>query len=138
MKIRIRKPSRFHMDMTFLVLSNTLWPLGYSMYIGYFPLYIEKLGGTKLTISILASIPFFMGLLAVLGGYLADRIDRKTLLLFGWAVTVPAPLIWAFADHWHWLLIGQLLYSLTSVCIPALTLYVFDYKSPQDKMLPYS
>lgn len=124
--------------MILLVLSNTLWPLGYSMYIGYFPLYIEELGGTKLTISILASIPFFMGLLAILGGYLADRIDRKALLFIGWVVTVPAPLIWAFADNWKWLLAGQLLYSMTAICIPALTLYVFEYNSPGDKMTPYS
>jgi predicted MFS family arabinose efflux permease len=126
------------LDVTFLALANMFWPFGQSMYIGYFPLYIEELGGSKLVISLLSSVPYFMGLFAILGGYLADRMDRKGLLLFGWAITVPAPLIWAFADRWELLLVGQVLYSLTAVCIPAFSLYVFDYKASYDKMVPYS
>ncbi len=134
----MKRLAQFRTDMILLVLSNTLWPLGYSAYIGFFPLYIEQLGGSKLTISIISSIPFFMGLLAVVGGYLADRMDRKLILLFGWAITIPAPLIWFFADNWYLLLAGQVIYALTAVCIPAFTLYVFEYDIPGNKMIPYS
>lgn len=129
---------RFYKDIFFFALANFLWPLGCSMYINFFPIHIRQLGGSELVVGLTVSIPFFAGILCLLGGMLADFTDRKKIIFFGWAITIPAPLIWAFADRWEWLLVGTVVYSFTMVCAPAITLYIFDYETIADKMQAFS
>lgn len=129
---------RFHRDIALFALANFLWPFGQSMYINFFPIHIRQLGGSELVVGLAVSIPFFAGVLCLIGGIMADFTDRKKILLFGWAVTIPAPLIWAFADRWEWMLVGAFVYSLTMVCASAITLYIFDYETTGNKMQAYT
>lgn len=129
---------RFYKDIFFFALANFLWPLGQSMYINFFPIHIRQLGGSELVVGLAVSIPFFAGVLCLIGGMMADFTDRKHIIFFGWAVTIPAPFIWAFADRWEWLLVGTVVYSFTMVCAPAITLYIFDYDTPGNKMQAFS
>lgn len=129
---------RFYKDMLFFSLTNFFWPLGKSMYIYFFPIHIRQLGGSEWVVGLAISIPLVAGILCLAGGVLADYMDRKNIVLFGWGVTIPAPLIWAFADRWEWLLVGTVIYSFTMVCVPAITLYIFDHESPGNKMQAYS
>lgn len=121
-----------------MALANFIWPLGYNMYINFFPIHIRQSGGDDFIVSLIISIPLFAGVLCIVGGILADYVDRKKTMLFGWAVTIPAPLIWAFADGWEWLLIGTIIFSLTQISMPAFTIYIFDHQSPGNKMLAFS
>lgn len=134
-----RAPGRhFRKDILFLSLANFLWPLGYSTYIHFFSLHIRQLGGSEFAVGLAGSIPFFAGILCLVGGVLADFADRKKIILFGWAVTIPAPLIWAFSDRWEWLIVGTVIYSLTAICSPAIPLYIFDHEASGNKMQAYS
>jgi len=128
----------FRKDIILLFIAELLWPLGLALYTGFFPLHIRELGGSDIIVGIIMSIPNILGILAILGGILCDITDRKYVIIFGWAITIPAPLIWAFANRWEWMLVGQIIYSLTWVCSPAITLYILDYKTAGNKMAGYT
>ena len=128
----------FRRDMVLFFVANFIWLFGLCMYHNFLPLYVKELGGNDSSVSIIVSIPFFAGFLAILGGFLDRFWDRKSILIFGWAITIPAAIIFAFASNWKILIIGQIIFSLTYICIPAATLYVFEYESPGKKHLAYS
>ncbi|HOJ10032.1 MAG TPA: MFS transporter [Clostridiales bacterium] len=129
---------RFHKDMILLFLAELLWPLGLALYSSFFPIHIKELGGSDIVVGIIMSIPPLMGVLAIVGGIWADFDDRRNVIIFGWAITIPAPLIWAFATSWQWMLIGQIIYALTWVCSPAITLYILDYDTTGNKIASYT
>jgi len=49
----------------------------------------------------------------LIAGFLADRYDRKKILVLGWAAWVPAPLIFAFANNWVQMIPGMALWGVT-------------------------
>lgn len=42
-------------------------------------------------------------------GVLANRWGRKTLLLAGWWLAVPVPLLLIYASRWHWIIVANVL-----------------------------
>ncbi|NMB95263.1 MAG: MFS transporter [Clostridiaceae bacterium] len=129
---------RFRKDMILLFFAELLWALGLAMYKSFFPIHIKELGGNDIIVGIIMSIPSFMGILAIAGGVWADFAGSKNAIIFGWAITVPAPLIWMFANSWQWMLVGQIFYALTWVCAPAIALYILDYDTTGNKMAGYT
>ncbi len=73
------KKYRFYKDAFLIALANFIWPLGYSSYINFFPIHIRQLGGNDFVVSLIISIPLFAGILCIIGGILADYMDRKKL-----------------------------------------------------------
>jgi MFS family permease len=49
----------------------------------------------------------------LIAGFLADRYDRKKILVLGWAAWVPAPLIFAVANNWVQMIPGMALWGVT-------------------------
>lgn len=45
-------------------------------------------------------------------GTLANRFGRKKLLIAGWLVAFPIPLILMFADHWYWIVWANVLLGI--------------------------
>lgn len=125
-------------DTLLLVMGNLFWPLGMGMYAGFFPLYIRQLGGSDLAVSFIISIPFFLNILSLPGGILSDRINRKWLMVFGWAVTIPAPFLWSLAAGLPMLVAGQLILASSALCMPVLTIYLMDHPASGNKMKAYS
>jgi MFS family permease len=48
------------------------------------------------------------GALNFVAGSLADRIGRKTVLLFGWLAGLPIPLLIFFAPNWWWIIAANI------------------------------
>src|SRR5437660_7335154 len=46
-------------------------------------------------------------------GRLADRIGRKHILVAGWAVALPVPLILMWAPSWNWILVANALLGIS-------------------------
>lgn len=108
-----------------LAAAMGLWGLGFGLYGTLWPLYIEKLGGSPLAIGGLATLAGVVTAASALpGGYCADRLDRRALIRWGWALAVPAPFLFAWAPHWQWLALGVLLYFGTSFSTPAAQAYL--------------
>lgn len=104
-----------------MTLAQGLWGFGFGLYGLFFPLYIEKLGGGPVIIGLLTTVAGVMTALVVLpGGWLSDRVDRRTVLIWGWIVAIPVPFMFAFAQSWEWLIPGVLLYFGSAFSTPAM------------------
>ncbi|MDP2873561.1 MAG: MFS transporter [Bacillota bacterium] len=104
---------------------NLAFSLGMGLYGFVMPAYARQLGATPEQFGALLSCAFALGTLAVIpGGAWADRYDRRTLMLIGWAMCLPAPLIFAWAKTWTWLIPGYACFFLSFFCNPAISAYV--------------
>lgn len=125
---------KFERSLWLLFASMLLWSLGAGLYMYTWPVYIVELGGGPREIGLLQAISF--GVMAVSylpGGYLTDRFDRKWIMVVGWAVAVPAPLLYVFARHWTHLLPGIVLYNLSMFSNSAVRAYM-AHLAPPDRL----
>ena len=112
-------------NLALLTASLMLWGFGFGLYAVFWPLYVEKLGGGPSAIGLITMIGGLATAAAVLpGGVWADRGRTKPVLLWGWAVAVPAPLLFIWAHSWPALIPGVLLYFGSSFSTPAVQAYV--------------
>ncbi len=126
-------------DLVWLVVAQGLWGLGFGLYGMLFPLYVEKLGGGPVVLGFLSTLAGVATALVVLpGGRLADLIDRRRIVVWGWWVAVPVPLIFALAPRWQWLLAGILLYFGSAFSTPALQAIVVDEVAPDKLAIAYN
>ena len=74
-------------------------------------------------------IVFSIGFLALAlsmipGGILANKYELKVLLIIGWAMSLPEPLIYYFARTWTDVIPGIILLQLSGFNIPAFNAYI--------------
>lgn len=122
---------REHRDLRLLFLSNFLWSFGAMLYTFVWPNYVRDLGGTEREIGLLSSLMFatVAGTL-IPGGWLADRWERKRLMVVTWGLAAFAPLLYALAGSWQGLIPGAILYCVF-VGWPAMEAYVADSVPPE-------
>ena len=101
-------------DLKLIYLSNLAGSFGDGLYAYIMPYYIiETLKAGPVEIGILYAV---MGLSASLtlfiGGMLADRYDRKKILIAGWIAWLPTPLIFSLANNWLQMLPGMVLWGV--------------------------
>jgi MFS transporter, DHA1 family, tetracycline resistance protein len=112
-------------DAKLMFAVNLAFSLGMGLYGFVMPAYARELGATPEQFGAILSGAFALGTLSVIpGGAWADRYDRRTLMLIGWAMCLPAPLIFAWARHWTWLIPGYACFFLSFFCNPAISAYV--------------
>ena len=100
-------------DLKLVFASNLVGSFGDGLYAYILPYYITKnLGANTVEVGILYAV---VGLVAAvtlfLAGLFADKYDRKKIMIAGWAVWVPAPLIFSFAGSWLQTLPGMVLWG---------------------------
>ncbi|MDI7248569.1 MAG: MFS transporter [Bacillota bacterium] len=116
---------RLGRDLWLLFISTLLWSLGAGLYIYTWPAYVRELGADAPDLGLLYAISF--GAMAVSylpGGFLADRFDRKWVIVAGWAVAAPAPFFYLLARHWTHLIPAVILYNISMFSGPALRAYM--------------
>lgn len=134
----IKKLGMTH-DLWWLTLSMGLWGMGFGLYGILWPLYIEKLGGSAVAVGIMSTIAGIATALVVFpGGYLADRVNRRTLVLWGWILGVPVPFLFAWAPTWQWLIPGVLLYFGSAFSTPALQAVIVEEASGEHLSTAYN
>ncbi len=121
-----------HKDAAVLGLSLLLWSLGLGLYNFIWPAYVRQLGASAVDYGLLVSIGMLVASFSALpGGVWADVYDRKAVLIVGWAIALPAPLIYAFAPSWQWLIAGLFFYMLSTCANPALQAYIVHSTPPE-------
>ena len=119
-------------DLWWMTTAQGLWGLGFGLYGLLFPLYIEKLGGGPIIIGLLTTLAGIMTAFVVFpGGWLADRVDRRTILLWGWVVAIPVPFMFAAAPRWEFLIPGVILYFGSAFSTPAMQAVIVEEAPPE-------
>ena len=122
----------FTRDIWLICLSNAIGAFGEGLYFWVFPLYIRQLQADYIQLGLVFSALYGVSALAPLpGGMLADRFDRKKVLILGWAPWVFAPLFYSFAQDWVQLIPGTVCWGISMIGVPALNAYVIT--SVKDK-----
>jgi len=112
-----------------LIVSWVIMDLAMEMPVPNFQYYVQALGGAEfpLALGIIGLANFLaMAIVALPGGYLADKYGRRWLIstmTFGLAFSY---LFFALAPTWHFILIGQIVQSLCLIYQPALFAMVQD------------
>ncbi len=129
---RLRGRLKPHKDAIIIGLSLLLWSLGLGLYNFIWPAYVRGLGATAVDYGLLVAIGMLASSVASLpGGVWADLYDRKAVLIIGWAVALPAPIIYAFAPDWRWLAAGLVFYMVSAGSNPALQAYIVHATPPE-------
>jgi len=88
----------------------------------------EVLGADAVAPGLLSSIWSFTFLVFILfGGWISDNYDRKKMLVIGTALTLPNPLIFAFAQDCHAIIFASLLSAVSAaIATPAYVAILFS------------
>jgi MFS family permease len=122
-------------DIVLICLSNVIGAFGEGLYFWFFPLYVQSLGANYFELGLVISTLFgFSAMVPLFGGLLADRFERKTILILSWTPWVLAPLIYSFASNWIQLIPGTFCWGLSMVGLPAVTAYVITCLSDKTKI----
>lgn len=100
-------------DLRLIFASNLIGSFGDGLYAYLLPYYMSKnLNTSSVEIGILYAVVSLVAALTLfLAGMLADRYDRKKIMIAGWIAWLPAPLIFAFAGNWLQMLPGMVLWG---------------------------
>ena len=126
-------------DNKIMMVSLFLWGAGESMWFYIRSLYLEGLGATPQEVGLALGIAAMTHAAAyVLGGVLADRFDRKFLLVAGWLTGVVAAPLMALAGDWRAFMIGFSVYNVSAFVIPVIDTYVTQAAghAPLERVLP--
>jgi MFS family permease len=88
-------------------------------------LFLRDLQASPNDVGIVFSIGFLaLALSMIPGGILANKYELKVLLIIGWAMSLPEPLIYYFARTWTDVIPGIILLQLSGFNIPAFNAYI--------------
>jgi DHA1 family inner membrane transport protein len=111
-----------------------LWGVGFGLYNYLWPNYAAGLGANGVELGLLFALQTLVNTAVALpGGWLADRFDRRRVILLGWWIAVPSAVVWALAGGWQALIPGILLYNGSNVLVPSLQAYVAG-RAPADRV----
>lgn len=111
--------------MKLLFAVNSVGSFGDGLYAYLLPVYLtENLGASPEEVGILyAAMSLCAALTLLVAGMLADKYDRKKIMIVGWLAWVPAPLIFSLARNWLDALPGMMLWGVW-LGGPTVTAYV--------------
>jgi MFS family permease len=122
-------------DVWLICLSCVIGAFGEGLYFWVFPLYIRELHADYVQLGLVYSVLLGVSaLVGLAGGFLADRCDRKKLLLLGWALWIFAPLIYSFAVAWSQLIPGAVCWGASNVSTPAISAYVITAVTDKNRV----
>ena len=102
-------------DFILIAISFFAWGIGEGLFFYFQPLYLQELGATPILIgTILGLNGLAMTLVQAPGGYIADRIGTRKVMLFSWILGTLCTAVMAFAPSLLIFSIGWIAYGLSS------------------------
>lgn len=118
---------RISRDIRLLVLSMLIWELGLTLYDPFLAVHLRQLGAEAGQIgAIFAAAYLLVALTSLPAGWLADRFDRRRVMIFFWCSGASSVLFLAFASRWEQALPGIFLYFFSFMAFPAINAYITD------------
>lgn len=101
-------------DLTLLFACNLMGAFGDGLYSYLLPIYLsDSLGANSVQVGILYAIVSLLAASSLLvAGMLADKYDRKKIMIAGWIAWIPAPLIFSIATNWMQAIPGMILWGI--------------------------
>jgi MFS family permease len=125
----------FTRDIWIICISNVVGAFGEGLYFWVFPLYARSLQADNMQLAVVISaLMGFAALVPIPGGFLADRFDRKKIIILSWTPWIFAPLIYSFAQNWAQLIPGTVCWGVSMIGLPAITAYVISNVEDQKKV----
>jgi len=125
-------------DLKLIFVSNFIGAFGDGLYAYILPLYIRSLEASSADVGTLFSAFMLSAALTIIpGGFLADRFDRKKVMILGWMIWVPLPLMFSVATHWTQLFPVMGLYGFF-LSGPATSAYVVTFAKKDRVTLTYT
>ncbi len=112
-------------DLKLVFISDVVGAFGDGLYYFILPLYFRtELKATPTEVGILFSVLCLAAALTPFpGGILADKYDRKKVMVLGWLLWTPVPLIFSMAGHWTQALPATFMYGVL-IGSPASSAYI--------------
>jgi len=100
-------------DLKLIFAANLVGSFGDGIYAYLLPYYMtETLNATPVEVGVLYAVVGLVAALTLLAaGMLADRYDRKKIMIAGWVAWLPAPIIFSLAGNWLQMLPGMILWG---------------------------
>ena len=125
-------------DLKLIFLSNIVGAFGDGLYVYILPLFIRGLKASSADVGFLFSIYTLSTALTIIpGGFLADRFDRKKVIILGWLIWVPVPLVFSVATYWSQLVPVMGVYGFF-ISGPATSAYVMTRAKKGSVTLTYT
>jgi len=101
-------------DLKLIFASNLLGSFGDGLFAFLLPVYAtETLNASPVEVGILYAVVILVNAITLLAaGMIADRYDRKKIMIAGWVAWVPVPLIFSLAQNWVQMLPGMVLWGV--------------------------
>jgi MFS family permease len=105
----------------------------------YYPKYVVGLGAPEIVPGLLQALyTAIYAIVAIIGGYVADRYGRKNIIATFTFFVALSYLLYAAAPTWQWLIVAESTLALTSIYIPALQAMIADSIPPEKRGKGYS
>jgi MFS family permease len=102
-----------------------VWSFGLGLYNYVWPLFLQDLNANPDQVGIVFAIGFLAAAASMLpGGILANKYELRALLIAGWALSIPPPLLYYFAGNWTDVIPGMILFQVSAFNIPAFNAYI--------------
>jgi len=118
-------------DLKLVFTCNLVGSFGDGLYAFLLPVYMSNsLGASSVQIGTLyAVLSLSSALTLLISGALADRYDRKKIMIAGWLAWLPVPLIFSVATNWVGMLPGMIMWGFW-LGQPAGTAYIMTAADP--------
>jgi len=125
-------------DLKLLFVSTFIGAFGDGLYFYILPLYIRELGATPVEVGTFFSVMLLAAAFTpLLGGFLADKYDRKKIMIAGWLMWMPVPILFSLAKDWFQLLPGAVLYGFW-IGQPAFSAYIASSAEKEKMTLTFT
>src|SRR3989441_2222413 len=122
-------------DLRLLFFSLFLWTFGLGIYNYVWSLYLTQLSANPEQVGLVYSIGFFAAAISMIpGGILANKYDNRTLLILGWAMSIPVPIMFYFSRTWSDVIPGLIILQLSAFNLPAMNAFIGALGDQQKKM----
>ena len=119
-------------DLRLLFFSLFLWTFGLGIYNYVWSLYLTQLSANPEQVGLVSSIGFLAAAISMIpGGILANKYDNRTLLVIGWAMSIPVPIIYYFSRTWSDVIPGIIIFQLSAFNTPAMNAFIGQLGDPR-------
>lgn len=116
---------RLPRDLQLLFWSLYLWSFGYGLFNYIWPLFLQDLNANPGEVGLVFSIGFLaLAASMIPGGILANKYELRIILVVGWALSIPVPIMYYFARTWSDVIPGIVLLQASGFNIPAFNAYI--------------